>query len=67
MLVSEKNMSEGDGIIISDPLEALGYQSAGAFQRLGRRMIGFIKESGDLNRLKYVPMQNTIFDCFLFE
>lgn len=41
MLVSEKQMQEGDGLFIYPVSYGLGYQLAGAFQRLGRRMESF--------------------------
>jgi len=62
MLVAEKQMTEGNGILLSNPVDALGYQCAGAFQRLGRRMIGLLKNNTELGRLKHIPMQTMIYD-----
>ena len=46
MLVEEKQMVDGDGILILDPIHGLGHQTAGAFQRLGTRMAGIFERSG---------------------
>ncbi|MEO5666598.1 MAG: hypothetical protein ABIR96_00925, partial [Bdellovibrionota bacterium] len=40
MLVSEKKLSSADGVLLWPATQGLAYQTAGAFQRLGGRLLG---------------------------
>jgi|GEM_PF-1844981 len=54
-------MREDTGLLISTPVEGVGYQSAGALQRLGRRMTGILQSGSDMARLRHVPMPTVRF------
>src|SRR5258708_7060079 len=62
MLVVESKMNEGEGLILSEPTRGLGYQAAGAFHRLGRRMIGILKSQDELKTIRELPMQTIVYD-----
>lgn len=52
MLVSENELQENDGILIEDMSSGLGYQCAGAYQRLSRRLVALAKgKSTSLSKL----------------
>jgi hypothetical protein len=55
-------MREDTGLLIASPTEGLGYQVAGALQRLGRRMVGLLRDEAEIQRLKHVPMLTQVFD-----
>lgn len=57
MLVSEKQMQEGEGLFIYPAASGLGYQSAGAFQRLGRRMETIVRTDEDRKLLSKLPIK----------
>jgi hypothetical protein len=50
MLVSEKKLSSADGVLLWPVSQGLNYQSAGAFQRLGARLLGILRP-GETNAL----------------
>jgi hypothetical protein len=57
MLVSEKHMNEGQGVLLTDPREGLSYQSAGALRRLDRRIVAWLPSEDAEKRVSHVAMQ----------
>lgn len=57
MLVSEKQMKEGEGLFIHPVVSGLGYQTAGAFQRLGRRMEAFVESKDHKKKIDKLPLK----------
>lgn len=62
MLQSEKEMTQNDGILLAHATQGLGYQTAGAFQRLGRRLTSFLPSVEAAERLRHVPLQTWVWD-----
>lgn len=62
MLQTEQNLSENDGILIVDPTHGISFQTAGAFQRLGRRLVGLFRTALDTQKVARVPMHSLTMD-----
>lgn len=56
MLVEERQMKEFDSVLISDPLSGVGFQTAAALNRLGKKVLGFINENENAEHLKFVKV-----------
>jgi hypothetical protein len=57
MLVSENKMDENEGILLLPAHTGLGYQCAGAFQRLGKRIQGLLPDPSFDKRVDGVPLK----------
>lgn len=54
-------MRDDNGLLIASPADGVGYQTAGALQRLGRRMTGLLHDDEEFKRLRHVPMPTVRF------
>ncbi len=55
-------MRDESGLLLTSPLSGLGYQTAGALQRLGRRMTALLPSTDAQGQLRAVPMPTHVFD-----
>lgn len=62
MLVEEKQLTESDGILFASPAEGIGYQSAAAFGRLGKKLLGLVKTPQEQTRLNALKMLTIMCD-----
>ncbi len=65
MLSTEIQMTENEGILLIDPSMGPSFQVAGAFQRLGRRLLSLFPNEAKAKRIDKIPMQTFVSDIGL--